>query len=433
MANLLQSAQVKATCAPEYYTNYLTNLATKGAAAQQQAQFVGAQPLQQAAFTAACASRGQFQPGMTSAQGYIDQSAGKNITGAASPYLEAATSVSPLCAARPMICQAVGLNIADVAGDYMNPYIKNAVQSMSDIAQRNIRQNLSPLATAAAVGSGQFGSQRGAQVLGQVEANAQQDLNNQIAQMLSGGFGQSLQAATAKQNALTAAAQQIAQAQQAGSQLELEAGKTAGNLTAQEAEMLRNAGLTKGTLAEKAQGMNLACINALATLGGQQQTIEQNRQNYPLTTLSSLASLLQGYSIPTATRTTMQMSPFSALGAIGSAGLGLLTPRYNTAGQAISGSSPLDVIKAAISGIRGGSSNTGTGTGLEGLSCANVGRDEQAAIDYWLSNFNQNGGGGFTFDCIGFADGGSIHKKAVGGKVGCASTRSYGALPYKKG
>ena len=61
------------------------------------------------------------------------------------------------------------------------------------------------------------------------------------------------------------------------------------------------------------QNMSLADINALATLGGQQQTIAQNQQLFPLTTLSNLASLLQGYSIPTGTKTTMCMSPLSGI------------------------------------------------------------------------------------------------------------------------
>jgi hypothetical protein len=69
--------------------------------------------------------------------------------------------------------------------------------------------------------------------------------------------------------------------------------------------------------------MNLACINALSTLGGQQQTIAQNAQNFPLTKLASLSGLLQGYSIPVGTKTTLCMSPFSAAGALGAGAMGL--------------------------------------------------------------------------------------------------------------
>jgi hypothetical protein len=263
------------------------------------------------------------------------------------------------------------------------------VQRMSDIAQRNIRQNLSPQATAAAVGSGQYGSQRGAQVLGQITAQAEQCLNANIANLLSQGYGQALTAAQQRQallgqlgqtagalgqqqasllgqlgqtaggltsqqmqNLITAgstlgqqqtAANQIAaglgatasQAQAAQNQAQLQAAQTAAQSAAQQAGALQAAGLGMGTLGQTAQGMNLADINALATLGAQQQQIAQNQQLFPLQKLSSLSSLLQGYQVPTTVKTTMCMSPFSAVGAAGAGLMGMLTP--TTAG----GKSPL--------------------------------------------------------------------------------------------
>ena len=356
MANLLQSSQNKTTTAPAYYTDYLSNLATAGKAAQQGAEFVGAQPLQTKAFEAVCQNFGNAQPAFATGQEYVGQAAGQDVTGAASPFLAAGTSASPLStlqpyaqsamsstglnAASPYLQKATGTSPADLAAEYMNPYLKTAVQSMSDIAQRNIRQNLSPQATAAAVGSGQFGSQRGAQVLGQVQAQAEQDLNNQIAQMMASGYGQALCAA-GKQNALTAQAGQTAGALQQGqnqiasglgstavtaqnaqNQANLTAAQTAAQAAANEANVLNQAGQNMGTLGSQASAANLACINALATLGGQQQTIGQNEQNFPLSTLASLSGLLQGYSIPVGTKTTLCASPLSTLAgaATGTAG-----------------------------------------------------------------------------------------------------------------
>lgn len=446
MANLLQSTQVKSTCAPGFYTDYLSNLASRGQAAQQAAQFVGAQPLQQKAFEAACASQGQFQPALATGQQYVGQAAGQNITGAATPYLQAATTASPLCAARPMICQSANLNIACLAGQYMSPYLQKAMQSVSDIGQRNIIQNLSPQATAAAVGSGQFGSQRGAQVLGQVQQQAQQDLNRQLSEMANTGFGQALQAAQAKQAALGQAAGQISAAQQAQNQANLQAAQTAGGLTAQQADALQKAGLGMGTLGQTAQSMNLACINALSTLGGQQQTIAQNQQNYPLTTLASLASLLQGYSIPTATKTQLQMSPFSALGAVGSAGLGLMTPKYDTSGKPIEGSRVIDQIGNILKGLPAFGGGSGASGGCAGSSmpigCQTPGSgiftgcsSSSMPIGCQTSGGGIYTGGGFCsfFQCGCYAEGGSVQRKAVGGRIGCASTKSLGGLPYKKG
>lgn len=433
MANLLQSTQTKSTCAPGFYTNYLSNLAQAGQAAQQQAQFVGAQPLQQQAFTQAAEGFGAFQPNVATGAQYLGQAAGQNITGAAAPYLQAGTTASPLCAARPMICSAANLNLAGVASDYMNPYIQSAIRSISDIAQRNIRQNLSPAATAAAVGSGQYGSQRGAQVLGQITAQAEQDLNKQIADMLSTGYGQSLQAAQAKQSALTQAAQQISQAQQAQNQAQLTAAQTAGSTAAQQAQALQQAGLGMGTLGTQASGMRLACINALSTLGGQQQQIAQNQQMFPLTTLGSLASLLQGYSIPTATRTQLQMSPFSAAAAIGAGGLGVLQcyPKYAESLGKIFGTAG-----AGGSSIPTGGDAEAQEGGFYGQMPITTGGDAEAQEGgfYGAMNPFQTSDVNFPIGCDAYAfsaKGGLIESKSS--PTGCSSTRARGALPYKKG
>lgn len=430
MANLLQSTQVKSTCAPGFYTDYLSDLASRGKAAQEGAQYVGAQPLQEKAFKTVEENLAAQQPTFEAGKGYLGRAAEQDITGAAAPYLQAATAVSPLCAARPMICQAANLNIACLAGQYMSPYLQKAMQSVSDIGQRNIRQNLSPMATAAAVGSGQFGSQRGAQVLGQIQEQAQQDINKQLAEMANTGYAQALQAAQAKQNALTQAASEITRAAQAGSDIGVRAAGVAGCAAAKEAGALERAGTGMGTIAQQASGVNLACINALSTLGGQQQTIKQNEQNYPLTTLASLASLLQGYSIPTATRTQLEMSPFSALGALGSGALGLLTPKTDSLGNVIAGTSQLDQILKSIRGTSAGSSSAG-----------NIGEALNTADQVGKSGFENTGYFGNEISPTGqtiedlpqCADGGSVQHKAVGGHVGCASTKSRGGLPYKKG
>ena len=100
----------------------------------------------------------------------------------------------------------------------------------------------------------------------------------------------------------------------------------------QKAAALQAAGLGMGTLGAQGQQLSLNDINALATLGGQQQTIAQNQQNYPLTTLTSLAGLLQGYNVPTTTSTSLDMSPLSGLAAVGSGIAGLFSPTSTGAG-----------------------------------------------------------------------------------------------------
>ena len=413
MANLLQSSQTQATTAPSYYTDYLSNLASQGQQATQQAQYIGAQPLQEQAFQTAAQKAGTFQPGVATGQQFATQAAGTNIAGAMDPYATAAlgtsgtqvaqpyvsagvgtsglsaaqpyltgasqsgglqaalpyissgTSMSTLGEAQPYLQAAAmsgGLNAAtpylqqatqspaNLAAQYMNPFISSTVQNLSDIAQRNIRENLAPQATAATVGSGQFGSQRGAQVLGQINRQAQQDLNSQISQLLASGYGQALTAAGQQnallgtlgqtagtlgqqqanllgtlgstagsltgqqmQNLLTAGAtagtlgqqqanllgtlgstagtltnqqaqnlinagQQLGTMQQSQNQIAANLGSTATQAAANQASALNQAAQQMGSLSQVGQNMSLADINALATLGGQQQTIAQNQQ-----------------------------------------------------------------------------------------------------------------------------------------------------------
>jgi len=450
MANLLQSSQNKETTAPSYYTNYLSNLATQGQAAAGQADYVGAQPLQTKAFEAVCQNFGAQQPSIATGKNYIGQAAGQDVTGAAAPYLQAGTNASPLCAARPLICQTANLNLSCLASQYMSPYIQTAVQGMSDIAQRNIRNNLSPAATAAAVGSGQFGSQRGAQVLGQVNAQAQQDLNAQIANMENTGYAQALQAATAKQTALGNLANTTSTAQNAQNIGNLTAGQTAAQAAANEGQLLNTAGTNIGNLAQTGAGLNLACINALSTLGGQQQTIGQNEENYPLTKLASLGSLLQGYSIPVGTKTTLCMSPLSSIAAAGAGGLGLYEKIPGFKGI-------VDKGFTSLGNIFGGSA--GAGPDPDSLINDNTGGWMQDPTDN--SGINDNTGswmqdptdessfGDSTFDdstvnpgyfdyycCYGgsaFAARGGLIKSKARGYTGCASTAYRGALPQKKG
>ena len=419
MANLLQSSQTQATCAPSFYTNYLSNLATAGQKAQAGAQYACAQPLQTQAFTNAANQAGQFQPLVTQAAGLVGQGANQNITGATAPYLNNISS--PLCAAKPLINQGTNFNLGQAAQCYMNPYIQCQINTMSNIGQRNIMQNLAPQATAAAVGSGQFGSQRGAQVLGQVEANAEQCLNANIANLLSSGYGQALQAAGTKQGALANLAGTTATAQQAQNAAQIQAAQTAEQAAQQQAALGIQGGQALGTLGTQGQQINLGCLNALSTLGGQQQTIGQNAQCFDLAKYAKLAGIMQGAQIPTKVSTTMCMSPFSTIGQLGSGALGILCKI---------GANPdwMKNIKCGFKSIFGGS-NTCTGV---------------APPPYHDTVYDSSGGQGCA-SCIShcvcgphgvccacqaycFARGGLIHSQDIGA-IGCASTRHRGGLP----
>jgi len=288
MADLLKSSAITQTQAPSYYNNYLTDLATKGQTAAQNAQFVGAQPLQQLAFDKVQQTQGTYKPVMQTAQSYLGQ----------------ATETNPLSAAQPYLNNA-NVDQSQLAQQYMSPYTQDVVNSIGTLGQRNIQQNLAPQATAAAVGSGQFGSQRGAQVLGQTIQNANTDILAQQNQALQAGY----------QNAMT-----NAQKQQA---LQAQLGQTAGNLSSTNQTNLINASNVGANMANQTQAMNLNDINALGTYGGQQQQIAQNQQLFPLQTLNTASGLLRGYTIPTTSAQTFEGSPLSAIASLGSSVAGL--------------------------------------------------------------------------------------------------------------
>ena len=229
----ITTVQKQATATPEFYTNFLNQLAVQGAAAAKNAQFIGPTKNQISAFNLADTSTGSFD--------------------------------SALTAATNLASEAGNYDAADVAGKYMNPYTQNVVDALGVEGRRNIERYLAPGATAAAVGSGQFGSKRGAEVLGQAYNTGLSNLNLAQSQALQTGYTQAL-----------AAAQQEQQARLAGSQ-------------------------RYSDIARETQALNLGDINALATMGEQERALAQNQQLFPMQQLTSEAALLRGQTIPTST------------------------------------------------------------------------------------------------------------------------------------
>ena len=300
----ITTTQAQATATPQFYTDYLNQLATQGAGAAQGAQYVGAQPLQTQAFQQVGQNVGNYQPALTNAT---------NL----------ASSVG-------------GTSLADAIGNY---------------GQANIAANLAPQATAGIVGSGQFGSTRGAQALGQTLSNA--DLG-------------------------ILAQQQTALQQDQTNKL--------------------NAANTLGNLATTTQNLGLGDVNALSTLGAQQQTIGQNAQLFPMSQLTAESNLLKGATIPTATSSTYtgpipgayNTSPLAQIAGVGSALLG-------TSG--ISGlSTGLSKLVNALPTINFGSGSTDTNSAVS-TSPDNSGQYAAGSTDaaaanianaYGYSNFDPN-------------------------------------------
>lgn len=329
MANLLQSSQTQATLAPQYYTDYLSNIARQGAnvagvgadaAALTPATYADATQLQKDAFKNVETNAGNFADTL--------ESAGTTLGSAGS-------ATSPLDAASTYLTNA-GMNPATAATGYMSPYTTGVVNQIGNLGQRNIMQNLAPQATAGAVGAGQFGSKRGAEVLGQTVQNANRDILGQQTTAMDKAYQTALDTAI-KQN-----------------QLQAQMGSTAGNLASQGQQNLTNLGAQQGQLASTNQALELGKINAMATLGEQERTIAQNKQLFPLQNLSTLSGILRGYNVPTSTKTTAEMSPLSALAGVGAGAVGLFTP-------GVGGKTPYDNIKNVL-----GSTTAGAGMDLGG-------------------------------------------------------------------
>jgi hypothetical protein len=320
----------------------------------------------------------------------------------------------------------------------MNPYIQNAVQSMSNLAMRNINQNLSPQATAAAIGSGQFGSQRGAQVLGQIQANAMNDLNSQIASSENKAYSDALNAATQRQNLLNSL------------------GSTAATAATSCAAAKNTAGANLTNLGKTMSDVNIADTEELAKMGAECQTIKQNEQCYGLAKLCKYATILGKNQVPTGVKTTLCMSPLSAVGAIGSGALALAKCWGNVSnvlckiknyGKKLPGG-------GTTGGTTGGTGGTGNdtvagGTGNQEFPVRDdIGRDvfvddgpndELGNEDILDGNYGDGGEGG-CYDwtgsggtgCFALANGGLITHHNIGGAIGCASLRNLGGLPIRR-
>jgi len=259
----ITTTQSQATAAPSWYMDYLNNLAGSSTAAGNNAQFVGAQPLQTQAFGQVAGNVGNYQPNLQSAN---------QLT------MDAATAKAP-----------------QVAQSYMNPYIKNVVDSIGMLGQQNIMNNVAPQTTAGIVGAGQFGSTRGANALANNLTTAGLGITAEQAKALKEGYQQSI----------------------TNAQLDL--------------QRQMGGGLQMGALGGQTQQYGLADVNALSTMGGQQQQIGQNEQLFPLQVAAQQAALMKGYTVPTSVTNTYtgpipgayQVSPLSQLASLGSGITGL--------------------------------------------------------------------------------------------------------------
>ena len=293
MADIFQGAPLPATVAtstdvtsaPEFYTNYLQDVANLGQAGIQQGGVAGFSPLQAQALSLA--------PEVAFA--------GAGTAGTGQEYLTA-SGATPATA---------------LVNQYMNPYQQNVVNEMARLQQRGIQESVLPNLRAGAAGTGQFGSQRAAQVTGQTLRDLQSDLLGRQYTALSEGYRGALGAA------------------QADLQRQMQSGQALGQL------------------GQVQQGLGTQGLKTMFELGGQEQALGQRILDQPMTQAQQYAKLLQGYAIPTtATKQTVGSTGYAtsplaqvtgllaALGSFGGQGQAAAQPSsaqstLNTAQQAV--------------------------------------------------------------------------------------------------
>jgi len=164
LPTITDTTQVQTTV-PEFYSNYLQDVANLGTNAITQGGVAGFSPLQQQAF--------QMAPNAAFS--------GAQTAGDAASLLGAAgTTAAP-----------------SMVSSYMNPYVGNVVNEMSRLQQQNIQRNVLPALGAAGVGSGSFGSKRQATATGQTLADMQANLLGQQYGALNTGYKDAMSAAQA--------------------------------------------------------------------------------------------------------------------------------------------------------------------------------------------------------------------------------------------
>lgn len=288
MADLFQGAPLpdvtstvqKQETAPEFYTNYLQDIANLGQSAVQQGGVAGFSPLQQQAF--------QMAPQVAfSGSGSLGQ-------------------------ASQMLTGAGGTAAPEIVQGYMNPYQSAVVDEMGRLTQRNVQENVLPALGAAGVGTGQFGSKRQQQITGNTLRDIQADLLGKQYQALAGGYDTATKTAQAD-------LQRQLQAGQGLTQLGQEQFQTGtGGLNA-----LYNLGANQQKLGQAALDYPMIAAQNYAKLlpqgmvptGSIQQTVAPGTQGQfgvsPLAQIGSLGSIL--YSLYSGDPTSVQNAANTAM------------------------------------------------------------------------------------------------------------------------
>jgi hypothetical protein len=309
----VQTTRETAAVAPQYLTDYLTQLATQGQqtlGVKDPVTGVYTPPTQTALTTAGT----PYVAPLTTLQ----KSAATNAPTDLYRYQD------PMDLAYSTGQEATGVSQADISKFY-NPYENAVVGGMGAQSATNVQRNLMPQLKGGFVGSGALGSQRYANALGQTMGDVNTTLLQEQNKARSAGY----------QSALDAALREMSGQTQAGQML--------GSLGAQEQQAATTGLKTQADIGAIEQAQNQAIINA------------------PTTMASNVAQILRGYTYPTVTTekydgpaSSYGPSILSQIGGLGSlvasgtnsSGTGLFDKVGNFIGNQLSGTSFSDDTQA---------------------------------------------------------------------------------------
>ena len=249
----VQTTRETAAVAPQYLTDYLTQLATQGQ------QTLGVKDPVTGVYTPP--TQAQLTTAGTPYVAPLSQLQKDVATNAPTDLYRYQT---PMDAALTAGQAGAGIDQADISKFY-NPYENAVVGGMGAQSATNVQRNLMPQLKGGFVGSGALGSQRYANALGQTMGDVNTNLLQEQNKARSAGY----------QSALDAALREMSGQTQAGQML--------GTLGAQEQQAATTGLKTGADIGAIEQAQNQAIINAPTTMAG------------------NVAQILRGYTYPTVT------------------------------------------------------------------------------------------------------------------------------------
>jgi hypothetical protein len=256
----ITTTEQKQQVLPEFYTNYLQDIANIGTGAIQQGGVAGFSPLQQQAFQ--MAPQAAFSGAQTAGD-------------AASLLGASGTTAAP-----------------SMVGAYMNPYMTNVVDEMARLQNQNIQRSVLPALRGAGVGSGSFGSTRQANATGQAMSEMQRNLLGKQYEALYSGYGDAMKTAQTDLNRQMQAGQGLGNVAQQQYSIGTGGLKTLEDLGAQQQALgqkqLDYPMIQAQNLAKLFQGLNIPSGETLQKVGPGQAG------QYSLSPLSQISGLLTG-------------------------------------------------------------------------------------------------------------------------------------------